>query len=384
MENPYKRREFLYHVSRAAIAIPGLSLLSVDAAAGHYFSSLPDDAGSAQPSKDKKLGIALVGLGNYSEGQLAPALQETKRCKLTAVVTGTPEKAEKWKKKYGIPDKNVYNYKNFDSIKDNPDVDIVYVVLPNSMHAEYVVRAARAGKHVICEKPMAVTPRECEQMIKACKDANRLLSIGYRLHFEPHNMTMAEFGTKKVYGNVRKMTALDGQTMEAGVWRLDKKLAGGGPLMDLGIYCVQGCLYTTGELPVAVTAKFGKKDDPEKFKTVEQSIAFQLYFPSGAIASCNATYAEQQNLLRAEAEKGWFELSPAFGYDGLKGKTVRGPLDIVNLNQQAFQMDDFADCVLKNKKSRVPGEMGLRDVKILTAIYEAAETGKKIELKGLG
>jgi len=381
MENTYKRRQFLYHVSMAAIAAPGLGLISLDAAAGNYFSSLPEENDSSAP--EKKLGIALVGLGKYSEEQLAPALQETKRCKLTAIVTGTPEKAQKWKSKYSIPDKNIYNYKNFDSIKDNPDVDIIYVVLPNSMHAEYVIRAAKAGKHVICEKPMAVTIQECEQMIKACKDANRLLSIGYRLHFEPHNMTMAEFGTKKVYGNIKKMTALDGQEMEAGVWRLDKKLAGGGPLMDLGVYCVQGCLYTTGELPTAVTAKFGKKTDPEKFKTVEESISFQLYFSSGAIANCNATYAEQQNLLRADAEKGWFELSPAYGYDGLKGKTIRGPLDIINVNQQAFQMDDFANCVAKKQKSRVPGEMGLRDVKILTAIYEAAQTGKRVTLKGL-
>jgi predicted dehydrogenase len=381
MENTYKRRQFLYQVSMASMAASGLGLISLDAAAGNYFSSLPEENDSAAP--EKKLGIALVGLGQYSEEQLAPALQETKRCKLTAIVTGTPEKAQKWKSKYSIPDKNIYDYKNFDSIKDNPDVDIVYVVLPNSMHAEYVVRAAKAGKHVICEKPMAVTVQECEQMIKACKDANRLLSIGYRLHFEPHNMTMAEFGTKKVYGNIKKMTALDGQEMEAGVWRLDKKLAGGGPLMDLGVYCVQGCLYTTGELPTAVTAKFGKKNDPEKFKTVEESISFQLYFPSGAIANCNATYGEKQNLLRADAEKGWFELSPAYGYDGLKGKTIRGPLDIINVNQQAFQMDDFANCVNKKQKSRVPGEMGLRDVKILTAIYEAAQTGKKVMLKGL-
>lgn len=383
MKYSYKRRQFLYHVSKVAIAVPGFSLMSLDAAAGNYFSSLSEEKDSSQAGSDKKLGIALVGLGNYSENQLAPALLETKRCKLTAIVTGTPEKAEKWKKKYSIPDKNIYNYKNFDSIKDNPDVDIVYVVLPNALHAEYVVRAAKAGKHVICEKPMAVSVKECEQMIKACKDANKLLSIGYRLHFEPHNMTMAEFGTKKVYGNVKKITALDSQEMEAGVWRLDKKLAGGGPLMDLGIYCVQGCLYTTGEIPTAVTAKFGKKDDPEKFKTVEQSISFTLHFPSGAIAECNASYADKQNLLRADAQKGWFELSPAFGYDGLKGKTIRGPLDIVNLNQQAFQMDDFANCVLKNKKSRVPGEMGLRDVKILTAIYEAAESGKKVTFKGL-
>ena len=366
-----------------AVAAPCLSFLSLDAAASNNFSSPESNESNVGPVHGKKLGIALVGLGKYSEGQLAPALQETKLCKLTAIVTGTPEKAEKWKKKYNIADKNVYSYENFDSIKDNPDVDIVYVVLPNSMHAEYTIRAAKAGKHVICEKPMAVSVRECEQMIQACKEADKLLSIGYRLHFDPHNMTMAEFGTKKTYGKVKKIIALDSQEMEAGEWRLDKKLAGGGPLMDLGVYCVQGCLYTTGELRISVTAKFGKKDDKEKFKTVEQSISFQLQFPSGAQSECNTSYADQQNLLRAEAEKGWFELQPAFGYDGLKGKTSHGSLDIINVNQQAFQMDDFAHCVMNKQKSKVPGEMGLRDVKILMAIYEAAVTGKKVLLKGL-
>jgi len=378
MQNSYKRRQFLTHLGHAAFAVPYFSALSLDAAASNY----PSQAlvGGVNQTEPKKLGVALVGLGQYSEGQLAPALQETKLCKLTAIVTGTPEKAKKWKEKYNIADKNIYSYQNFDTIRDNPEVDIVYVVLPNSMHAEYTVRAAKAGKHVICEKPMAVTVKECEEMIKACKDANRLLSIGYRLHFDPHNMTMAEFGSRKTYGKINKVIALDSQEMEAGVWRLDKKRSGGGPLMDLGIYCVQGSLYTIGELPVSVTAKFGKKDDPQKFATVEQSISFQLQFPSGATAECNTSYADKQNLLRAEAEKGWFELSPAYGYDGLKGRTSRGPMDIINVNQQAFQMDDFANCVIKNKKSKVPGEMGLRDVKILMAIYEAAVTGKKVKL----
>jgi predicted dehydrogenase len=383
MENAYKRRRFLYHFGQAAVAAPYLDLISLDAVGSDYAASLQTGQGSHQTSQGKKLGVALVGLGKYSEEQLAPALQQTKLCKLTAIVTGTPKKAEKWKEKYGIADKNIYSYENFDRIKDNSDVDIVYVVLPNALHAPYTVRAAQAGKHVICEKPMAVSVEQCKQMIQACKDAKRLLSIGYRLQFEPHNMTMAEFGTRKTYGAVKKIIALDSQKMESGVWRLNKKLAGGGPLMDLGIYCVQGSLYVTGELPKSVTAKFGIKEDLEKFRDVEQAITFQLQFPSGAQAECRASYADVQNHLRAEAENGFFELSPAFAYEGLKARTSRGPLEIINVNQQAFQMDDFADCVLKNKQSKVSGEMGLRDVTILMAIYEAARSGEKVILKGL-
>jgi predicted dehydrogenase len=378
MGSKFERRQFLHRFGQAAVAIPAMSLMNWEAIA-----ALPDvmrDRDSRAGYQDKKLGVALVGLGQYSEKQLAPALQKTLNCKLTAIVTGTPEKAGEWKEKYKIPDKNVYNYQNFDSIKDNPDVDIVYVVLPNSLHAEYTIRAAKAGKHVICEKPMATTVKDCEAMIQACKQAGKMLSIGYRLHFEPHNLTVAEFGKKKMYGNVKKIMAIDSQEMEKGVWRLDRERAGGGPLMDLGIYCVQGAIYAAGTNPIRVSAKEGAKTDVEKFAEVEQTIDFQLEFPGSVIANCHTSYAESGNLLRMEAEKGWYELQPAFAYDGIKGKTSQGDMGLKNVNQQALQMDDFAGCILDKKPTRVPGEMGLRDVKILMAIYEAARTGKPMPI----
>ncbi len=224
-------------------------------------------------TKTNKLGIALVGLGKYSSGQLAPALKETEYCYLAGIVTGTPDKAAKWRKQYNIPEKNIYSYSNFDDIKDNPDIDIVYIVLPNSMHREYVIRAAKAGKHVICEKPMALTVEECDEMITACKNANKMLSIGYRLHFEPHNMEMMRLGQKKVFGPIKKMHAEDGLAEVEG-WRLNKALAGGGPLMDVGIYCVQGVRYTSGLEPLAVTAREGVKKNKEKFKEVEESLTW--------------------------------------------------------------------------------------------------------------
>ena len=176
--------------------------------------------------KDGKLGIALVGLGKYSEGQLGPALKETEHCFLAGVVTGSTEKAAKWKKKYDLEDKNIYNYQNMDQVSDNPDIDILYIVLPNAMHAEYVIRAARAGKHVICEKPMAITVEECDKMIAACKAAGKLLSIGYRLHFEPYNREMMRIGKEKPYGNNNRMNAEHGMEDVQG-WRIDKALAGG-------------------------------------------------------------------------------------------------------------------------------------------------------------
>ncbi|WP_375434160.1 Gfo/Idh/MocA family protein [uncultured Hymenobacter sp.] len=330
----------------------------------------------------KQLGVALVGLGGYSSGQLAPALQKTKLCKLAGIVTGTPTKATQWKQQYQIPDQNVYDYKTFDRIADNPAIDIIYIVLPVGLHAEYVERAARAGKHVICEKPMATSAADCRRMITAMQKAGKKFSIGYRLHFEPHNQEMMRLGQQKVLGPIKKMRADNGFRAGGMSWRLDKELAGGGPLMDMGIYCVQGIIYTKGELPVSVTAKFTPKTDPVLFKEVEAGINWQMQFADGAVADCRTSYAENMNsLLRAEATKGWMELQPAFGYGGLDGRTSQGPMNVENVPQQARQMDDFADCILNNKPTRVPGEMGLRDMQIIEAIYRAAETGQKVSTK---
>lgn len=329
--------------------------------------------------KNNKLGLALVGLGSYSKDQLAPALKETEHCYLAGIVTGNAEKAEKWKKKYELPDKNIYNYENFDAIRDNDEIDIIYIVLPNSMHAEYVIRAARAGKHVICEKPMAVTVEDCDRMIEACKQAGVMLSIGYRLHFEPFNKEMMRIGREKPFGEIKKLEAENGMSDVQG-WRVDKALAGGGPLMDLGIYCVQGCRYTTGLEPIAVRAQEGPKPDKEKFATVEESLSWQLEFPGGIIAECKTSYSQDMNLLRAECKDGWAELAPAYEYGGLKGKTSEGKMKFPEINQQAKQMDDFALAVKEGRATPVPGEMGKQDVKILLAIYKAMESGERVEI----
>lgn len=340
------------------------------------------EAKSGYQQNKKKLGIALVGLGSYATHQLAPALQETQHCYLSGIVTGTPEKATKWQEQYNIPSKNIYNYDNYDSIKDNPDIDIIYIVLPNSMHAEFTIRAAAAGKHVICEKPMATTVEDAQQMVNACRKADRLLSVGYRLHFEPHNQHMMKLGQEKTFGEIKNLEAAHSFVIgnNRSAWRLDQTLAGGGPLMDLGIYCLQGVLYTIGEMPVSVTANFGEVTKPTLFDSVEQSIHWQMEFPNKAIARCSTSYADRGNILKAEAEKGWFELQPAYAYGGIKGKTSKGKMEFPEINQQARQMDDFAQCVMNKQESPVSGEMGLRDVKLLMAIYEAARTGKKVML----
>jgi predicted dehydrogenase len=367
------RRDFLRMLSLGA----GATLVGA--------SALAQPLSWLSGAADRKLGMALVGLGKYSTGQLAPALQQTKLCRLAGIVTGSPQKAAKWKQQYNIPDKNVYDYKTFDRIIDNPDIDIVYVVLPNALHAEYVVRAAQAGKHVICEKPMATSTADARRMLAAMQKAGKKFSIGYRLHFEPHNQEMMRLGQQQAYGAVQHLVADNGFRFNNDTpWRVSKSLGGGGPLMDMGIYCLQGCIYTKGQVPVSVTAKFTPKTDPVLFKEVEAGINWQLQFADGSLADCRTSYAENMNSrLRAEAANGWFELQPAFGYGGLDGSTSKNDnkLNLPNINQQAAQMDDFADCVLHNKPTRVPGEMGLRDVQLLEAIYRAAETGQKILTK---
>ena len=331
---------------------------------------------------NKKLGVALVGLGSYATGQLAPALQQTKHCYLAGIVTGTPSKIPLWKDKYNIPGTNIYNYNNFDTIKDNPDIDIVYVVLPNSMHAEYTIRAAQAGKHVICEKPMALTVEDCDKMIAACKKTGKFLSIGYRLHFDPYHLDMMRMGTHKEYGEIKKIVTEFLQPSVKGEWRLNKKYSGGGPLMDLGIYCLQGVMYTTGREPVAVTAQTFPVSDKEKFTDIEETLDWQMEMSNGMIAECRTSYSGSANTIRVEAENGWFELNPAFYYAGLKGSAADGKIiSYAPLSQQAKQMDGISLSIKNNQNSIVPGEMGRRDVKIIAAIYEAMRTGKRVSIE---
>jgi predicted dehydrogenase len=358
----YSRRKFLSTVGA------GATLLS--------FSTVPGFSWQ----DNRKLGIALVGLGSYSTGRLAPALQETSKCYLAGIVTGTPEKAEKWKKQYNISEKNVYNYQTFDRIADNKSIDIVYVVLPNAMHHEFVIRAAKAGKHVICEKPMAVSAKECQEMIDACKKAGVKLGIGYRLHSEPHTQEAMRVGQEKVFGNVKIVESSMGFKIgDPTQWRLKKSLAGGGAMMDVGIYAIQGARYSTGEEPVSVTAQ-EFKTDPVKFKEVDETIFWQMEFPSGAVSNSITSYSTSVERLFIGAENGWLELRPAFGYGPIKGRTSKGELNLPHVNHQARHMDDFAACLLENRETSVGGEEGLRDLKVIEAIYKAIKTGGKVTI----
>ncbi len=329
---------------------------------------------------DKKLNIALLGLGRYA-GYLAEGLQETRYCRLAGVVTGTPAKARDWQKKYQLPAANIYDYENFDTVAGNPGIDLIYVVTPNALHKEFVLRAARAGKHVIVEKPMAVSVADCLEMIDACKKAEVALAMGYRLHYEPYNMEMKRLGQEKVFGQVKLVEASLGYKAidNPGEWRLHKALSGGGPLMNLGIYCVQAARYITGEEPVSLTAQFGPVTYPAIFKEVEESITWQMRFPSGALCTSSTTYNCGIDRLYASAGNGFFELSPAISYGPFRGRTSRGELNFPVINQQAAQMDGIARCILDGRPlpGHISGEEGLKDMRVIEAIYAAAASGKE-------
>lgn len=337
----------------------------------------------SSPIEPRKLGIALVGLGKYSTNQLALALKLTRYCRLAGVITGSKEKGEQWAKDYGFPAENIYSYDNMAQLANNKDIDIVYVVTPNGLHAEHAIAAAKAGKHVICEKPMANTVAECDAIIAACRKANVQLSIGYRLHFDPYHQEMMRLAKEKDSGPFTAMKGNRGFVMAKKAWRADKKLAGGGPIMDLGVYIIHGaCMAANGKSPIAVTAKEYVKIKPDMFVDVEEGMDWTMEFADGAVCTATTSYRHSADTFRAEGKNGWIDFKEhAFTYKGMVVETNRGPLNFVPPNQQALQMDDFAQCILNNKKTRVPGELGRRDLVIIEAIYKAAATGKRAEIK---
>jgi glucose-fructose oxidoreductase len=335
------------------------------------------------PSPDRVLGVALVGLGSYSTNQLGPALRLTKRCRLAGVVTGDPAKGAKWARAFGFPEKNVFNYETMARMADSADIDIAYVVTPNGLHAQHTIAAARAGKHVICEKPMAVSVRECDAMIAACRTAGVRLSVGYRLRYERHYSEFARIARDRDFGVFTRIEGANGYEMgpgdDAGGWRTVKKLSGGGPIMDMGVYIVQAaCMAKVEASPVTVTASFGPVTRPGLFKEVDESINWGMEFADGARARCSATYASSVSTFRAEAKNGWAELrEPAFYYDDLVLATSRGLVSLPNVNHQVAQLDGMALELLEDRPSLAPGEMGRRDLAIIEAVYEAARSGRR-------
>ena len=375
-DNELSRRRFLSRLGQG-VAVSSLSAGLLKSAAAQL--RVPDPPG-------KKLGYAIVGLGSLSINQILPAFALCEHSKPVAFVTGHPEKASKLGSRYGVDPKNFYSYENYDKLRDNPEVEIIYIVLPNSMHAEYTIRGVKAGKHVLCEKPMATTVADCEAMIAAAKQANRKLMIAYRCQYEPFNREMIRIARAKEFGKIVSIVGDNGFNIgDPTQWRLNRQLAGGGSLMDIGIYGLNAARFITGEEPTEVSAMIYTSPNDPRFKDVEETTHFQLRFPSGTLGSFTTSYGYTSiGRIRAVATEGWFEMEPSMYYTGLRMTLHRGnSYNEVMLPQRdhfALEMEHMSDCVMNNKEPLTPGEEGLKDIKIMTAIYEAAKMGSTVKV----
>jgi len=333
-------------------------------------------------NQKKSIGVALLGLGSYSKGQLAPALQLTNHCHLAGIVTGSPEKVPEWQKAHSIPDKNIYNYDTLGDIANNDDIDVVYIVVPTGLHAKYAVAAANAGKHVWCEKPMAINTKECQSIIDACSKNNVKLSIGYRMLHETNTKTLISYVDSQPFG---KINSINASACYAGgrpsVWRGTKSM-GGGAMYDMGVYTVNGIRYATGlDATEVISAKI-VIDRPELFPEVDETTIYSLRMSNGLIANGMASVGRPVNILQVDCENGWYNLSPMQAYNGVVGNRSDGAADLQAYvpNQQAIQMDDDALAILNDTELMCPGIEGLKDIHIIEGIFKAAETGGSVAL----
>jgi len=339
---------------------------------------------------DQRVRYAVVGLGHLALEEIIPAMVTCKKSKLTALVSGSPDKMKKVAAQYGIKAENCYSYQTYDQLKNNKEVDVIYIVLPNALHKEYVIRGAKAGKHILCEKPMAISSKECEEMIAACKAAQVKLMVAYRIQYEPHNRKLRELVQQKTFGSPKFIEASNSQSSaNPAHWRHKLALAGGGSLPDIGLYCLNTARFVLGEEPTEVFAYTYSTPGNPLFTEVEELVSWQMKFPGGVIASCSADYnVHESRHYRVLCEKGWLNVDKAFGYKGQKLMSARAEgkierqedISLAETDQFATEIDHFSDCILHNKRPFTPGEEGLQDHRLMEAIYQSAREGKPVKV----
>jgi len=371
----HSRRDFLSMTSRSMLAA-GLC--------GSAAAALAQDPAPAGSGVSQKARWAVVGLGQLALDEVLPAFAQTKHCQLVSVISGERDKAQRTAKQYALEEKNVFTYDEYDRLRGNDEIDIVYICLPNHLHAEYTIRAHRAGKHVLCEKPMAVTVEESQRMIDAARAANKKLMIAYRLRYEPFNQTVIDLARKQAYGKIKLISATNAQDVRAPNIRLQKS-TGGGPLGDLGVYCLNAARYITGEEPIEVSAMAHQPADDPRFKEVDESFTFQLRFPSGVLAHCGCSFGTgEARHYRVLCAQGWIELDNAFAYGGqrlhVSDNRAIADVKLEPVNHFAAEMDHFSQCVLADKPPRTPGEEGLADMKVMASAMDAARSGKTVKV----
>ena len=382
-----RRRRSRIHIMEATSFAPVPDLFRFAAAAEPAGSSAQRRTSAAQGEplpEEERVGFAVVGVGGLTQEQLLPAFRASKRAKLTALVSGDPAKGQKLAEKNGVNSENVYDYKSFDRIRDNKDVQVVYVVLPNSMHAEFTERSARAGKHILCEKPMEVTSMKCQQMIDACKKAKVKLMIGYRIQYELMNRAMQRLVREKTFGEVKYIESANGQRVEEWEWRLSKSLSGSGAVGDVGIYCINTIRFLLGSEPTEVFARTFRPPNDSRFREVDATAIWQMRFPTGVLANCMCSFdTYRASSYRVVAERGLFGMDPAFPYHGLKMVAQPDAPSLPKIRESdhfATELDHMADCVINDRVPYTPGEEGLQDQRIIEAIFESARTGRAVTL----
>lgn len=372
-----KRRTFLTNASKAALVAP--------------FAFHNSNAERKQKEKeDNRIGYAVVGLGFFAS-YVTPRIAKSNHSNVVALVSSDRNKALEWATKYGVAEKNIYDYQNYESIINNPEIDAVYIATPVGTHCEFALKAFAAKKHVLTEKTMASSSFECNQMIQAARDAEKKLMVAYRARYEPYNQEMIKMSRDETYGKVSAISAhkgfFIGDKLGKDNWRINKKLSGGGALMDIGIYSIQACRYIAGTEPIEVTGFSESNSDDERFKEVDENLSFMMRFEEGVLASGSASWNYSlQNRYRVGTNDGYYELQPATSNTNLRmtikqtNPTFIGERYLRNVDQIPLMFDHFSECIIDDKEPLTNGDEGLRDLLVIEAIYKSIEEGRTIKL----
>jgi predicted dehydrogenase len=335
----------------------------------------------------KRIGYAVVGLGSIAETAVLPAFRNSKNSKLVALVSHDKGRAQHLGAKYGV--KHCYSYENYDQCLSQRDVDAVFVTSVNGAHAEQTIRAAVAGKHVLCEKPMATSVEDCRRMVAACR-ANRVrLMIAYRKYFEPGSVALKKLVTSGKLGRLRHIFSSYTEIVDAGkakTWQLNQKLAGGGSLMDIGIYCVNTMRWVAGSAPVDATARRWT-DDPKRFSDVEDSIAFRLTHPDGLVCQGTSSYSSMAaSFLQVHGDQGWAALNPAFAFEEerrlfgkIRGRWFERKFKVID--EFALELNAFTESIHLGRDPEPDGMEGLRDLATIEAIYRSAVENRTVSVQ---
>jgi predicted dehydrogenase len=336
----------------------------------------------------KQIGYAVVGLGSISQVAVLPAFAHSKKAKLVAVVSGDKNKAKKFAQDFNA--NAAYTYDEFSQCLTNSQVDAVYIATPPGEHEKYAVAAAKAGKHVLCEKPLAATVKQARNMVNTCRRNKVLFMTAYRKYFEPSSLALKKMITTGELGRIDIIHTLFAEHRPLGdnspSWLFSKKLCGGGPLTDLGVYCINTTRWLVDEDPISATGISWVRDK-RRYKEVEEGVAFRLDFKSGIVLQGTAAYsAAFSSFVHVHGEKGWAELGPAFAFEEerrLSGKVSGKWFDKTYepIDEFVLEIDAFADCIREGRESEPTGEQGLRDIIIIDAIYRAVKQRRTVAIK---